>query len=315
MRNMNDQDAFKNIIDIYLEKLNVSNNYELEVKFGTRGIKRTTRNNYDNIIKHLLSIGFATNYSENHSLKIHEDFVDARGRVKESNIRVEIDGLSNIEQYCKTNDLKSLKYRLTQKQNVKYNDNYINSVNYPDYNFSVSLASEDKVNLDNNIATQMVHNWKNTKKSFRLINRSTLFHATLPVQVDISIVKESRKRGRDYIMEYTFQDADILNAPESYEIEIEVRNDSVKELNISSENILSSLKKTIRYILAGYQETNYPISYTKMKNYIQEYSSISFGTSKDYLRTPDFIGPSSYTLQLSMVSPINENFKKLQYQG
>ena len=76
---------------------------EMEVKFGTRGIRRITKTDYDNVVKKLTSLGFITIRPEgNYSLKIQPEFLDLKsGTFKISKdfdrFRVEINVLENIQ--------------------------------------------------------------------------------------------------------------------------------------------------------------------------------------------------------------------------
>ena len=84
---------------------------ELEVRFGTKGIQPITKSNFENVIKKLKSFGFQSkNPSGIYSLKVENEFLDnITGRFRQSDIRVEIIGLHNIQSYCKTNNLKDLR--------------------------------------------------------------------------------------------------------------------------------------------------------------------------------------------------------------
>ena len=72
-----------------------------------KGIKKLIRSDYDNVIKKLKSLNFnCINESGNYTLKIQNEFLDKnRGVFEVSNIRTEINGLTNIQEYCKTNDI------------------------------------------------------------------------------------------------------------------------------------------------------------------------------------------------------------------
>ena len=54
--------------------------------------------------------------------------------------------------------------------------------------------------------------------------------------------------------------------------------------------------KCVKYILAGLQQTNYPVSYTELKDVGSSYLALIKNTS-DYLKPNTFIGPNSFTLQ------------------
>ena len=85
-------------------------NHELEVRFGTRGIKPLNKNDYENVIKKLKSLGFTSiNEVGNYSLKIQSEYLDKNtGKFKLSNTRVSINDLNDIQEYCKTNSLKEI---------------------------------------------------------------------------------------------------------------------------------------------------------------------------------------------------------------
>ena len=76
-------------------------NHELEVKFGTKGIKSLLRNDYDNVIKKLKSSGFEVvngNSNGDYYLRVNCEFLDSTtGRFKLSDIRTEIKGLHAIQ--------------------------------------------------------------------------------------------------------------------------------------------------------------------------------------------------------------------------
>ena len=86
-------------------------NHELEVKFGTKGIKQLTRNDYDNVIKKLKSSGFTISGTSagEYYLRVQCEFLDSiTGRFKLSDVRTEISGLNTIQVYCSNNNIKDI---------------------------------------------------------------------------------------------------------------------------------------------------------------------------------------------------------------
>ena len=84
--------------------------FEMEAKFGTKGIKQITKIDYDNVIKKLKSLGFTSDDENgNYSLKIQPETI-YRGELSVAGkfhlFRVEINGKLNIQEYCKTNNVK-----------------------------------------------------------------------------------------------------------------------------------------------------------------------------------------------------------------
>jgi ribosomal protein L28 len=215
-----------------------SNNKELEVRFGTKGIKHINKNDYDNVIKKLKSLGFES-LDENgeYSLRIQNEFLDNKtGLFKLSEIRTEIYGLNQIQTYCKTNDIEEVKkiafnsVKFTNKKNIYIESQKLFPVNFDDFNFRVSLQEEEtpKLGLQNFI----ISNWKKSKKTFRYLNRVTFTHPSFPINVDISIVKYGNKKADRYgnegrgemIRVYNINESNVFENQEVYEIELEVKN-------------------------------------------------------------------------------------------
>lgn len=302
----------------------IDKNYELEVRFGTKGIKMFTKNDYDNVVKSLKSFGFNTTDSLGlSSLRIKYEFIDTTtGRFKMSDTRIEINGLSAIESYCKNNDIKSI-YRekptsisfINKRGYITPEKNILRPLDFDDFNFRVSLQTEEKVKRG--IENYIIENWKKSKKEFRYLNRVTFAHPDYPVLVDISISKsgnkEKDKRGYSRIIPvYTLEESNVFNNSETYEIEIEIDN---KRIGPGTQfqnplNIVTGLRKVIKYILIGLQGTMYPISYPEQEEVIKDYMKMIWLDEYEQYRrvtSKNFIGPNSITLQLTNVSPIDEN--------
>jgi hypothetical protein len=178
---------------------------ELEVKFGTKGIKPITKNDYDNVIKKLKTLGFTPiTESGEHLLRMQNRAIDrASGRFKKSNVRVEIVGLRSIQTYCNNNRINDVEYDVNMhyKQDVRANGDYPNgaivnngyfqSVDFDHFNFRLSYKKEKRVSNTGHIGMDLLSSWDNSKKEFRYINRVTFVHEMFPFKVDLSIVKSS----------------------------------------------------------------------------------------------------------------------------
>jgi len=305
----------------------VKKNFELEVKFGTKGIKYLTKIDYDNVIRKVKSFGFiSVNEQGAYMLRIQNEFLDpASGSFRESNIRTEIVGLNAIQDFCKTNDIKktltnvqcSKCISFIKKAPLYLKDEKVKDVNFDDFNFRVSLKLEENLGVTERNVRGMIDNWEKTKKTlFRYINRVAFEHPDYPVKVDISIVKSSRKEGREYVKAYRTDESGVFTEPEAYEIELEVNNEKIgpgTEFNTPNK-ILQAVRKVIKFVLMGLQGTNYPISYVEQKSVIQSYMKMLHGDEfdpNDYKKSrifnSNFIGPSSQTLQIQNIIPLDEN--------
>jgi len=303
--------------------------HELEVKFGTKGIKPLTKIDYDNVICKLKSLGFTcTNPQGEYMLRIYHEYLNPQtGTVELSrNIRTEINGFHDIQSYCKHNNLDKI---VSEGNNLHFQNkspfiipediqkripsHMLKPVNFDEFNFRVSYQKETTMSSDNKIIKNMIDNWEKTKKTFRYINRVTFIHADVPVRVDISIVKSSTFENRQMKPTYTTSESDVFNNQEIYEIELEVDNSKIGPGTKTNtvELLLSGIRKAIKFVLMGLQGTNYPVSYPEQNQVLRDYMKLimpdkEFGYH-DRVYPSNFVGPSSYTLQIPNIAPINEN--------
>ena len=297
-------------LNIYLDNVHIlseqQENLEFETKFGS--VRNITKIEYDNVVKKLKSVGFSSNESK-YLLRIQSS---TAGTGIDEYIRTEIEGLHNVQKYCQTNSIElesGFGSGISFIQKKRYQE--IRPLDYLDFDFRISLSNEKNISKESPLVLDNILNepkWKQTKKIFRYMNRYTFSQKddTYPFIVDVSIVKSSRKQrdGKGLIPEYTIQNAGVFKSQETYEIEIECVNAKVglgtKYNTVSLLN--AELKKTIKYILAGLQGTNYPISYPEQDNIIGQYQSL--------FQRKDFAGPSSVTLQLSNIVKLAQDQKQ-----
>ena len=238
-----------------------------------------------------------------------------------SDIRTQIDGLIGIENYCKSNDIRSVYKSVGTAVEFLNKRPFINPVDKKlvrpvdinDFNFRVSLQSEERVKKG--IENHIIENWRKSKKEFRYLNRVTFEHPDFPVRVDLSIAKSGNKgkdkRGFNYIIPvYTLEESNVFNNPETYEIEIEVNNKLIGPgTNFQTpDQLLVGLRKVIKYVLAGIQGTMYPISVNEMNEISMDYMKLIWGDEYEPARritSQNFIGPNSITLQLTNIAPID----------
>jgi hypothetical protein len=333
--NENPSDKMDEMVNIFWHNnLNRDNRKinELEVRFATRskelGVKPLTKIDYDKVIHKLKSLGFTClNEQGKYMLRIQNNFLDPKsGKYKLSyTIRTEINGFENIKDYCSHNDIKKL--MAVNEMNVGFyiKDSYIKDgqklypVNFNDFNFRVSYQTEEQLKKNSGIVLGVIDKWDKSLKNFRYINRVTFTHPDFPIQVDLSIVKSSSfdVEKREVNLAYTTEDSGVFNNQEMYEIELEVINSKIGEKSIysgspiittSAEELLVAMRKTIKYVLMGLQDTNYPVSYVEQKDVSQSYMKMIMG--KEF--NPEnkhavFIGPSPVTLQIENIIENNSN--------
>lgn len=365
IKNKSNKEIFKHLIKTYLNKLfsydKKNGNPELEVRFGTKGIRRLTKNDYDSVIKKLKSLGFSClDESGETFLRINTEYFDKnKGVYKESNIRTIISGLQNIQEYCKTNSIKEtmqfnmkndyhklISFEKKSPMTEKVSENRFDrlpTADFDEFNFRVSLNEEMPIKGFPPMVKTMIDDWEKNKKMFRLINRVVFKNDLFPIEVHMSIVRSSTHDGKRVVKTYRAEESGVFTNAETYEIELEVSNADVRntgdvrhreeeeklhyKADASSSTMTSvkseedqleeQIRTVIKYVLSGLQNTNYPISYKEQKEVLQSYIKMLYGNDipeekKDprYNYKFDFIGPSSVTLQMENIMPVNDNMEK-----
>ena len=339
-------ESLRNYLDIYFNNLkyNTNNkNDEFEIKFGNNPKNRLTKIQFDNTIQKLYSLGFKMMNDEgDYHLNIVNEYIDFKTQKnKQSNIRTEIKGLDNISTYCKTNtfDTENVPSFISfiQKKRKIADNNILKPIDNRDYEFRVNYKVEHT--LFNNTQNEdvghkhiknMLTSWKHSKKIYRFIKRFTMVHNELPVKVDMSILKTSstrqnyRTNQKYFVPTLKIEESNVFNNVENYEIEIELDNDKViKEIELQTSSnkdkishIEKKLKRTIKYVLSGIQNSNFPISYTKQNEILYEYyNQINFIThtkednnvKKYKVQSRDFIGPQSTSLEMKHIIPLKDD--------
>ena len=291
-------------LEIYSNNLNKfakNSQPEFEVRFGTKQIKSITNIDFYNVIKILLNYDFKL-HSENYILKVMTD----------SNIKTEINGLPNIQSYCKLDNLSGI----PDENNITYmekkffvnKDQSLPPLDYDDYNFRISFQTETYYEKTETKVQELNDKWSNLKKIFRYLKRFEYRNPNLPFIVHCSIVKSSKSSQGKLIPEFNINNSDVFNCIENFEIEIELNNKQIQDQNLSNDKLLPMLKNVIKYVLIGLQESNYPISISQQNQVLHNYLQL---IKPDYnksmkLTNKDFIGPSSNTLQMINLLPESE---------
>ena len=287
-RSASQQQRLNHMVTTYLENVFVSKDtYELEARFGTRGIKPITRRDYENVIEKIRSAGYAPTRINNYHLRIQcsggggggiAGAGDERGR---SDIRVEVNGLANIQEYCRTNVLNRGHTIFNKKDDVWIGagdaGSRVQPILFDEFNFKVSLQKERRLRYESSDVAAIAPNskWDKLKKTFRYLNRTSFEIPGMPIRIDLSVVKESHREPGSWRMipEYNFTNAKVTESPLKYEIEIEILNDRVGpgKYVSSSPALAHILRGAIKLVLSGLQGTNFPVPYPEIQSVCNEY--------------------------------------------
>jgi hypothetical protein len=274
-----DRRSSKPIDEYDLRKGNV--HLEGEIRFHS-----VDKMQFERVYSSLLSYGFLKT-KEEYQLKLIHYLNDSM-----SKIRCELNDLTHIQEFCKTNVLPQETQYILKQRMEEYPKYYENK----EFNFRFAIQKEVTLDPSDKRIDEIQTNSGVSDKSFRYMNRVTLVHPDMPeIQVDLSIVKSVKNRG-DLVKEKTFSTSKLFTEEETYEVEIELTD--LEKIHKHFAHTKQSIQKTIRYIQCGVQNSSYPISNKEHSQILDEYLSLIFITDKPTkIDTKNFIGPSSYTLQ------------------
>ena len=297
--------TLRDVVKDLLERPDAQKDHELEVRFRTTSKTRLTKIEFDNVIRRAKSLGFTSpNPNGEYHLKVQGEFTDIKtGRTKMSNLRTQINGLSTVQSYCKTNSLKDLDYstQFMMKTYAKIGSDVVYPINNNDLQFRISYQKETMMTNKMPAVRQLLSEWSNTRKNFRYINRVSFTHGDMPIRLDMSVVKSSPNSKQ-----YNIHESGVFGAAETYEIEIEVLNDQLPYMRYTVDSLEKKIKTAIKYVLSGLQNSNYPIGISQQTNVSKAYHKLLHGREKDRITPRDFCGPASFTLELKNIQPTEE---------
>ena len=267
---------------------------ELEVKFGT-GENKVTKTQFNNTINKLKQAGFLLlNNEGDYMLRINPMSRGKSGYFNQSSIRVEINEINNIQNYCKTDyfDIVNIpeyiniikkQYLLLDVDKKTGQKTFQKPVDFHSSNFRVNFKLENKLSEEDQQLKSVLKEWTSSKKIYRYIKRYRFKIPSTPFEIHCSIVKSSRQRkigrGRSvYVEENNILDSNVFNNPETYEIELEFNEDAVDNLGTIDERkkgIMNIIKRYTKLILSGLQDTNYPIKYDEQTLVLKEYIKLT----------------------------------------
>lgn len=327
----NNNEKFNTYLQILQNDVNLEVDKELEVRFGTKSENRITKIKFNNVMEKLKSLGFkCLNDSGEYHLNINNQYFDKRsGKNRISSIRTEISGLTAIKKYCVDNTISDKDgdllpyFKIMDKKRVKIKKNSqeeenAHPIDYHDFGFRVNFKAENYMTRNSSMVRKMIKDWGNTKKIFRYIKRFTFVRDDVPYKIDCSVVKGSHTKGKFIIPEFNIRDSEVFESEEHYEIELEVIRNKITSIDtaLAKKNIFTGIK----YVLAGMQESNYPISNSEKQDILTDYIKLIYQSKeipdkkkhkklkdKAYVSSSDFVGPSSISLEMHHIVPIKHD--------
>jgi mRNA (guanine-N7-)-methyltransferase len=308
---------YENLLNIL--SLSLSERYsELEAVFKPRKSNQPfTRSDFENIFKRLKTLGLKeTEEPEQLDIRINSD------NRTESNVRITINSVGSIKEYCDKNDINLLENQSTirfMKKNrfsIKKSTgrDYIKSLYLNNYNFKVNLNHEQSCR-EKDIET-IKKDFLKKNKSFRLKKRYSFVTKDKLFRFDLSIIKTSKTNPKtgDYIYARDLQSSGTLDNVEFYEFEIEfIGFQKMKKIDEDRkmEMIINSFIPNIGIVLQVLRNTYYLISNTEERRVLLEYCNLITGnriSSDEIYNKQNFIGPKNVSLEKMNIFEIDEDF-------
>jgi len=242
---------------------------EFELRFGHK--QTITKMDFERVYNKLLSYGFVKD-TEQYHLKIITELSNS-DKSEVLKIRTEINDLSSIKEYCKTNIVPESASHIIKNNIDKHIDN-------DEFNFRISIQNEYKFNKTDQEIVTLYEKWQTIEKSFRYMSRIKLIHPDKKgICVDLSIVKFKKNKDGSILKELDFSNSKLFNTTDTYEIELEINDlpyllKEKQSISIKLEKLLVDLKDTIKYILCGFQMSNFPIQNKEKFKILTEYGSL-----------------------------------------
>ena len=158
--------------------------------------------------------------SETNTLDIKKQYIRANGPIL-GDIRCTIEGIADIREYCRTNDIDALSMSsVSYMKKSKYHDNQNPTLNYrsiknDDFNHRINLKHEMPLEYTNTDVEGFRQSLMDSLKYFRYKKRFSFLTPDSLFRIDLTAVKENKTHLKGRI------DSGLLKSIESYEIEVE----------------------------------------------------------------------------------------------
>jgi len=189
-------------------------NLELEYIYGESYRDTLSRDTFLRLLSYL-KINY-TFVDESNTLDIRKETI-SRGKRRMSTIRCTIEGIHNIQSYCKTETMKEELY--IQKSNVPDKPVLLDS----EYNYRIQLKREEPLRKDHPDVKSFLVDLSQSNKHYRYKKRYSFNTSDNLFRVDVTVVKSSPYNPtlKRYDLKRTFRESNLLKQPESYELEVE----------------------------------------------------------------------------------------------
>lgn len=230
--------------------------HELEATFGTDGVVDATT--FLGIAQRLRSKGYEA---------LPQD--DRLSILTKKNIRLSLEGLGVLQTYCRDDKLAGRPFTAMIKDRSSLEAN----VDLEEYGCRIKSRREIPLSQTDPLVTEMLNEWGQVEKAFRLIKRWT-FRGN-GVRIDMSIVRCTPKDARgNFRWAKRFTEQNIFKQPSIYEVEVELlRGDDTATLD----SAMKALVRGIGEVLRGIQKNTLLLRKSVRDRVLAEYTELNGG--------------------------------------
>ena len=228
---------------------------ELETTFGVKGV--VDSNTFLQVAQRLRAKDFEM---------IPQD--DRLSILTPNEVRISLQGLGVIQLYCKDDRLQNKNYTIMSKNRTSPDSN----VDIREYDVRFKVRRESDLGREDPAVSQILSNWENQKKAFRLIRRWSF--RGKGIRIDMSMIRQSPTLpSGEFQWATRFLQYNILNQPPRYEIEVELLHDT--EYTQTPETTLVSLIRGVGEVLRAIQKNSLLIRNSVANKVRSEYQRVT----------------------------------------
>jgi hypothetical protein len=164
--------------------------------------------------------------AETNTLDIKKQYVRVKGPIL-GNIRCTIEGIADIREYCRTNDIDALT-SVSYMEKSTYQDPQNPTLNYSpitnhNFNHRINLKREMPLESTNTEVEGFRKSLRDSLKHYRYKKRFSFLTPDSLFRIDLTSVKTSEYNVKTHTSTLfrSFVESGVLKGPESYEIEVE----------------------------------------------------------------------------------------------
>lgn len=207
-----------------------------------------------------------------------------------NHIRMSLQGLGVLQQYCKDDKLQGKPYTAIIKDRTSKDSN----IDLEEYDVRIKSRRELPLAQDDPRVREILDNWKMQNKAFRLIRRWTF--KGRGIRIDMSMVRSTpRNETGGYRWARSFLDYNIFKTTQHYEVEVELLREDMNEV---VDGAIRSLINGVGEVLRAMQKNSILIRNSIKTRVLGEYNEL--------IKSDRFRGVSPITLDVKNMLPLEE---------